>query len=175
MQDDSLSPPGSHIVQLFTQYTPYTLKPQGVPSTAKSTFNQSQANEKPANTLNISGSGATVGWSDEDVKAYADCVFDWVERYAPGFRASVIGYDVLTPDRLERVIGLTGGNIFHGSMRLDQLYFNRPLSLFKEYTLPVEFGGLRGLFLCGAGAHPGGGVMGAPGHLASQQALLTIK
>ena len=169
VKDDSLSPPGSHIVQLFTQYTPYTLKPKVVPSTAKST------NEKPANTENSSSSGATAGWSDEDVKAYVDCVFNWVERYAPGFRASVIGYDVLTPDRLERVIGLTGGSIFHGSMRLDQLYFNRPISLFKEYTLPVEFGGLRGLFLCGAGAHPGGGVMGAPGYLATQQALLMMK
>jgi phytoene dehydrogenase-like protein len=73
---------------------------------------------------------------------------------------------VLTPLDLERVYGLTEGNIFHGDLSLDQLFFMRPVAGWARYRTPVD-----GLYLCGAGAHPGGGVTGAPGHNAARQVL----
>ncbi len=96
---------------------------------------------------------------DELREPFADRVFDLIEEYAPGFRGKVIGRQVLTPLDLERRFGLTGGNIFHGEMSLDQMFFLRPVAGWARYRTPV-----RGLYLCGSGAHPGGGVMGAPGH-----------
>ena len=77
-------------------------------------------------------------------------MFTDVEAYAPGFRSSIVGYEVLTPDVLEATFGLTGGNIFHGAMGLDQLYFGRPLPGWANSKTPIK-----GLFLCGSGAHPG--------------------
>uniref|UniRef100_A0A3P9J3C8 Pyridine nucleotide-disulfide oxidoreductase domain-containing protein 2 n=1 Tax=Oryzias latipes TaxID=8090 RepID=A0A3P9J3C8_ORYLA len=97
-------------------------------------------------------------WTSQDREAFADTVFDWVEQYAPGFKKSVVGRDILSPPDLERIFGLTGGNIFHGSMSLDQLYLARPLPSLSNYRSPIK-----GLYLCGSGCHPGGGVMGSPG------------
>lgn len=78
---------------------------------------------------------------------------------APGFRDSIIFEDILSPQDLEKTFGLTGGNIFHGEISLNRLYFNRPGIHNISYMTPID-----GLFMCGAGTHPGGGVMGAPGH-----------
>ncbi|KAH0623841.1 hypothetical protein JD844_007001 [Phrynosoma platyrhinos] len=89
-------------------------------------------------------------WNNHERDDYADRVFDWVEAYAPGFKASVIARDVLTPPDLEQIFGLPGGNIFHGAMSLDQLYFARPVPSYSSYRSPVQ-----GLYLCGSGAHPG--------------------
>ncbi|XP_032850662.2 pyridine nucleotide-disulfide oxidoreductase domain-containing protein 2 [Tyto alba] len=105
-------------------------------------------------------------WDEQARNAYADTVFDCIEAYAPGFKASVIGRDILTPPDLERIFGLPGGNIFHGGMSLDQLYFARPAPSYSGYRSPIS-----GLYLCGSGAHPGGGVMGAAGRNAAQVAL----
>ncbi|OPJ84343.1 pyridine nucleotide-disulfide oxidoreductase domain-containing protein 2 [Patagioenas fasciata monilis] len=105
-------------------------------------------------------------WDEQARNAYADTVFDCIEAYAPGFKASVIGRDILTPPDLERIFGLPSGNIFHGGMSLDQLYFARPAPSYSGYRSPVP-----GLYLCGSGAHPGGGVMGAAGRNAAQVAL----
>ncbi|KAM6391254.1 pyridine nucleotide-disulfide oxidoreductase domain-containing protein 2 isoform 2-T2 [Pluvialis apricaria] len=105
-------------------------------------------------------------WDEQAKNAYADTVFDCIEAYAPGFKASVIGRDILTPPDLERIFGLPGGNIFHGGMSLDQLYFARPAPSYSGYRSPIP-----GLYLCGSGAHPGGGVMGAAGRNAAQVAL----
>ncbi|XP_051473765.1 pyridine nucleotide-disulfide oxidoreductase domain-containing protein 2 isoform X2 [Apus apus] len=105
-------------------------------------------------------------WDEPAKNAYADTVFDCIEAYAPGFKASVIGRDILTPPDLERIFGLPGGNIFHGGMSLDQLYFTQPAPSYSSYRSPIP-----GLYLCGSGAHPGGGVMGAAGHNAAQVAL----
>ncbi|XP_043845579.1 pyridine nucleotide-disulfide oxidoreductase domain-containing protein 2 isoform X2 [Dromiciops gliroides] len=109
-------------------------------------------------------------WDEQERNAYADRVFDCIEAYAPGFKKSVIGRDILTPPDLERVFGLPGGNIFHGAMSLDQLYFARPLPSHSNYHSPV-----RGLYLCGSGAHPGGGVMGAAGRNAAKVAFEDFK
>ncbi|KAJ8013777.1 hypothetical protein DPEC_G00033310 [Dallia pectoralis] len=97
-------------------------------------------------------------WTEQDKEDFADLVFNWIEQYAPGFKASIVGKDVLTPPDLEKIFGLTGGNIFHGAMSLDQLYLTRPLPFFSDYRSPIK-----GLYLCGSGGHPGGGVMGSPG------------
>ncbi|KAI1236294.1 hypothetical protein IHE44_0001576 [Lamprotornis superbus] len=105
-------------------------------------------------------------WDEQARNAYADTVFDCIEDYAPGFKASVIGRDILTPPDLERIFGLPGGNIFHGGMSLDQLYFARPAPSYSGYRSPIP-----GLYLCGSGAHPGGGVMGAAGRNAAQVAV----
>ena len=78
-------------------------------------------------------------------------VFESIEDYAPGFRELVIAKDVLTPPDLEKIFGLTGGNIFHGAMSIDQLYLARPTHLNPSYAS----GAVKGLYLCGSGAHPG--------------------
>ncbi|CAL8298620.1 unnamed protein product [Merluccius merluccius] len=109
-------------------------------------------------------------WTNQDREAYADLVFDWVEQYAPGFKSSVVGRDILTPPDLERIFGLTGGNIFHGSMSLDQLYLARPLPCLSNYRTPIK-----GLYLCGSGCHPGGGVMGSPGWNAALAVMADLK
>jgi phytoene dehydrogenase-like protein len=93
----------------------------------------------------------------------ADLMIDTVERYAPGFKASVIARTALSPLDLEQVFGLTGGDIFHGALSLDQLFWARPALGYADYRSPVK-----GLYHCGSGAHPGGGVTGAPGHNAAR-------
>jgi phytoene dehydrogenase-like protein len=104
------------------------------------------------------------GRSWDDVRdTVADLMIETVDRYAPGFRASVLGRQVLSPLDLERVFGLTGGDIFHGALSLDQLFSARPMLGHADYRGPLP-----GLYHCGAGAHPGGGVTGAPGHNAAR-------
>lgn len=110
---------------------------------------------------------AAGSWDDPGVKdAFADRVFAVIEEFAPGFTASVIARDVLSPLDLERIFGLTEGNIFHGAMGLDQLFWLRPAPGWSRYRTPLE-----GLYLCGAGAHPGGGVLGSPGRNAARVAI----
>jgi phytoene dehydrogenase-like protein len=104
-------------------------------------------------------------WDAEEGQA-ADTIIDTVEAYAPGFRASILGRQVLSPKGLERKFGLAGGDIMHGNMSLDQLWSARPILGNGAYRGPVK-----GLYLCGAGAHPGGGVTGAPGHNCAQVVL----
>ncbi|HEY1866803.1 MAG TPA: NAD(P)/FAD-dependent oxidoreductase [Candidatus Cybelea sp.] len=105
-------------------------------------------------------------WTDSLRNEYADRCFDVVERYAPGFKESVIDRQILTPIDLEAKFGLTGGSIFQGAMPLHQLFAFRPVAGYAGYAMPV-----RGLFLCGAAAHPGGGVMGASGWNAARVML----
>ncbi|MEX2241007.1 MAG: NAD(P)/FAD-dependent oxidoreductase, partial [Burkholderiales bacterium] len=93
-------------------------------------------------------------------------IFDVVESHAPGFRASVIAHTALSPADLEQEFGLTGGDIFHGQLSLDQLWAARPVLGHADYRTPVP-----GLYLCGSGAHPGGGVTGAPGHNCAREVL----
>ena len=133
MYDPSLAPPGRHIMGIFLQYAPYTLRE---------------------------------GTWDEEREPFANRVFDIIEEYAPGFRSLIVEAQVLTPLDLERRFGITGGNIFHGEMSLDQMFVMRPVAGWGRYRTPV-----RNLYLCGSGAHPGGGVMGAPGHNAAKAIL----
>jgi phytoene dehydrogenase-like protein len=105
------------------------------------------------------------GWEVERDR-FADRVFALVDEVAPGFSESVVHREVLAPPDLERVFGLTGGNIFHGAMTLDRLAFMRPLPGWARHRTPLP-----GLYLCGAGTHPGGGVMGACGRNAARVVL----
>ncbi|MBV8687264.1 MAG: NAD(P)/FAD-dependent oxidoreductase [Alphaproteobacteria bacterium] len=102
------------------------------------------------------------GW-EARVEEAADHVVAHVDRYAPGFKASVVGRLALSPWHLEQRFGVPRGDIFHGKMGLDQLFSARPLLGHADYRMPLP-----GLYLCGAGAHPGGGVTGAPGHNAAR-------
>ena len=99
----------------------------------------------------------------------ADLMIDTVDAYAPGFKASVVGRQCLSPLDLERVFGLPNGDIFHGALTLDQLFSLRPMRGHADYRMPVP-----ALYLCGSGAHPGGGVTGAPGHNAAQAVIADL-
>jgi phytoene dehydrogenase-like protein len=104
-------------------------------------------------------------WDDKR-ELLGDRVVKKIAEYAPNVPNAIVARQVLTPLDLERTYGLTEGNIFHGDLRLEQLFFMRPVAGWSQYRTPVD-----GLYLCGAGAHPGGGVTGAPGHNAAHQVL----
>lgn len=104
-------------------------------------------------------------WDDERDNA-AKHIINAVDQHAPGFRDSIIAKQVLSPLDLERKFALIGGDIFHGRMSLDQLFSARPILGYGAYRSPIK-----GLYMCGSGSHPGGGVTGAPGHNAAQQIL----
>jgi phytoene dehydrogenase-like protein len=137
--DDSLAPEGQHVASLFCQQF---------------------APELPA-----SEDGTPRNWDDEE-DAAADTIIDTVEAQAPGFRASILGRQVLSPKGLYDKFGLVGGDIMHGHMSLDQLWSARPVLGNGAYRGPVK-----GLYMCGAGTHPGGGVTGAPGHNCAREVI----
>jgi phytoene dehydrogenase-like protein len=107
---------------------------------------------------------------DAERESAADAIVDHVNRFAPNFRASILGRRILTPLDLEREFGLVGGDIFHGKLTLNQLFSARPVLGYADYHMP-----LKGLYLCGSGAHPGGGVTGLPGHNAAREVLRSWK
>ena len=133
---------------------PSTLDPSLAPDGAHvaSLFCQHVAPELP--------SGAS--WDDHREEV-ADLMIKTVDDYAPGFATSVIGRQINSPLDLERTFGLVGGDIFHGALSLDQLFSARPMLGYADYRTP-----LKGLYMCGSGTHPGGGVTGAPGHNAAR-------
>jgi phytoene dehydrogenase-like protein len=107
---------------------------------------------------------------DDHREAAADLVIDTVSAYAPNFKGAVLGRMILSPLDLERKLALTGGDIFHGALTLDQLYAARPALGHGDYRAPVP-----GLYMCGSGTHPGGGVTGAPGHNAAHEILRDLR
>jgi len=109
------------------------------------------------------------GW-DENRERAADTVINTVAEYAPGFHALVLGRQILTPLDLERKFGLVGGDIMHGVLSLDQMFSARPVLGHGNYRGPIK-----GLYMCGAGTHPGGGVTGAPGHNAAREIISDLK
>jgi len=133
LYDPTLAPEGRHVMGIFLQYAPYSLR--------------------------------NASWDDLR-EPFADRVLDLIAQYAPNIRSLIEHRQVLTPLDLERRFGLWGGNIFHGEMSLDQMFVMRPLTGWARYRTPIA-----GLYLCGSGAHPGGGVMGAPGYNAAREML----
>ena len=131
--DPALAPAGKHIMGIFLQYAPYTLK--------------------------------DASWDDLR-EPYGDRILEIINQYAPNMKSIVRERQVLSPLDLERRFGIAGGNIFHGEMSLDQMFVLRPVAGWARYKTPVP-----GLWMCGAGTHPGGGVMGAPGHNAAREIL----
>jgi phytoene dehydrogenase-like protein len=103
---------------------------------------------------------------DDHRETVADLMIETVDRYAPNFRRSVLARQILSPLDLERTFGLVGGDIFHGALDLRQLFSARPMLGHADYRGPIQ-----GLYLCASGAHPGGGVTGAPGHNAAREIL----
>jgi phytoene dehydrogenase-like protein len=110
------------------------------------------------------------GWDDTKREAFGAAVITAIERYAPNIRELIIGKQVITPVDIERITGITGGNIFHGELLLHQLFFMRPATKWASFRTPVK-----GYYLAGSGAHPGGGILGAPGKMAAEIALGDIK
>lgn len=145
--DPSLAPAGHHVMGAFLQYAPYTLKP---PTAANLGFDD--------------GRGST-SWDDLR-EPYGNHILDLIAEYCPNIRDVIVDMQVLTPLDLERRFGLTGGNIFHGEMSFEQMFVMRPVAGWARYRTPVQ-----GLYLCGSGAHPGGGVMGAPGYNCAREML----
>jgi phytoene dehydrogenase-like protein len=110
-------------------------------------------------------------WADTHEKeAFADLVIDTVTRHAPNFERSVLAAQILSPLDIEQRFGMVDGDIFHGALSLDQLFSARPRLGYADYRMPLD-----GLYLCGAGAHPGGGVTGAPGHNAAREIIRDFK
>ncbi|MFE0757289.1 phytoene desaturase family protein [Inquilinus sp. NPDC058860] len=107
---------------------------------------------------------------DDHREAVADLIIDAVDAWAPNFKAAVLGRQINSPLDLERTFGLVGGDIFHGALSLDQIFSARPVLGHGDYRAPVP-----GLYMCGSGTHPGGGVTGAPGHNAAREILADFK
>ena len=108
-------------------------------------------------------------WDDENRRAFGDTVIDLIAEFSPNFKDLILDVEVRTPQDLEDQVGLTEGNIFQGELTMDQLMFNRPVPGYAQYRTPVP-----GLYLCGSSAHPGGGVMGAPGANAAREVLADL-
>ncbi len=106
------------------------------------------------------------GWDETKKAAFGETVISTIERYAPNFRDCIVDKQVITPKDIERIAGITGGNIFHGELLLHQLFFLRPSPQWADYRTPLP-----GYYFGAAGAHPGGGVMGAAGRLAAMEVL----
>jgi phytoene dehydrogenase-like protein len=140
--DDSLAPPGRHVASLFCQHV---------------------APELPSDFPGGSS------WDDHREEV-ADLMIQTVDAFAPNFKASVLGRQILTPLDLERTFGLVGGDIFHGALSLDQMFSARPMVGHADYRAPIP-----GLYMCGSGTHPGGGVSGAPGHNAAREIIADTK
>ena len=102
------------------------------------------------------------GWTDARREAFGDAVIDTLSQYAPNLKSAILHRQVITPADIESTIGLTEGNIFQGELTLSQMFFLRPAPAWAKYRTPIH-----GLYQCGAGTHPGGGVMGAPGRNAA--------
>jgi phytoene dehydrogenase-like protein len=136
--DDTLAPPGHHVMSLIGKYYPYRL-------------------------------ADGQGW-DEIGPSVAERILATLERYLPNLRRLIVGRQFLTPLDLERVFGLTEGDIFHGRHDLDQIFGLRPHPQSAQFATPVP-----GLYLCGSGAHPGGAVSGAPGRNAAMRVIKDAK
>lgn len=160
--DSSLAPVGHHVMSITMQYAPYKLRE--TPSAAAGTQGRKS---KARKTVGEEQSG---GWDEPQRQALGDKIIDTLAQYAPNLKDLIEYCQVITPLEWERDYGLTEGNINHGEVMLDQLLFMRPVAGYGQYRTPVE-----GLYLCGAGTHPGGGVTGAPGYNAAREVLRNLK
>jgi phytoene dehydrogenase-like protein len=133
MIDPQMAPPGQHVMSIFVQYAPSSIRG---------------------------------GWDAAKRESFGDAVIDALARFAPNIRDIILHRQVLTPQDIEDITGLTEGNIFQGELALNQLFFLRPAAGWAKFRTP-----LRGLYQCGSATHPGGGIMGAGGRLAAMEIL----
>ncbi|UWQ74309.1 NAD(P)/FAD-dependent oxidoreductase [Leisingera sp. M658] len=119
--------------------------------------------------LEVGGVRAGTNWNGQTRGAFADCVFDKLEQACPDIRSKTLHAEIRTPWDIEQEVGLTEGNIFQGELTFDQLLFNRPVPGYAQYDTPID-----GMYIVGSSAHPGGGVMAAPGANAAKEILRNI-
>lgn len=160
--DSSLAPAGQHVMSITMQYAPYKLRE--TPSAAAGTQGRKSKARKTG------GEEQPRGWDETQRQALGDKIIDTLAQYAPNLKDLIEHCQVITPLEWERDYSLTEGNINHGEVMLDQLLFMRPVAGYGQYRTPLE-----GLYLCGAGTHPGGGVTGAPGYNAAREVLRDLK
>jgi len=144
LTDPSVAPPGKHVMSCFVQYAPYDLRED----------------------LGDGASGSDVPQWDQHREAFGDAVIETIAEYAPNLKDLILHRQVLTPLDIERTFGLTEGNIFQGELTMEQLFFLRPAPGWADYRTPIK-----GLYMCGSAAHPGGGIMGAPGRNGAMRAM----
>ena len=142
--DPACAPPGAHVLSAYAQFAPYELRDPGT------------------------GTRDPKLW-DACRDAFGECVVATLEQYAPGIKSLIVGGETLTPLDFERGWGLTGGQIFHGELSLDQFFTMRPLLGYGNYATP-----LKGLYLCGNGSHPGTGLTGGSGMNAAREILRVV-
>jgi phytoene dehydrogenase-like protein len=145
--DSTIAPQGKHILSMFVQYAPYKLSPQ-----------------EPL-TLPLPSGARSDCW-DDIKESFGDRCVEMLAEFAPNVPGAIEHRQVLSPLDLERVYGITGGNIMQGAMSPHQLFMFRPVAGWADHRTPIK-----GLYLCGAASHPGGGVMGACGKNAAVEIL----
>ena len=141
--DPTMAPTGDHMMTVFVQYAPYELK--------------------------VDNSRSAENWTSGHREALSKSVLDQISVACPNIRSHIEHMEVRSPLEIEREVGLTEGNIFQGELTFDQLFFNRPIPGYSDYSSPIK-----GLYICGSSTHPGGGVMGAPGANAARTILRTL-
>jgi phytoene dehydrogenase-like protein len=151
--DRTIAPPGKHILSMFVQYAPYKLWQSSLPLHAR----QPPAPPGVASSAN--------NW-DTIKESFGDRCVEMLAEYAPNVPRAIEHRQVLSPVDLERTFGITGGNIMQGAMNPHQLFCFRPVAGWADHRTPI-----RGLYLCGAASHPGGGVLGACGKTAAEEIL----
>jgi phytoene dehydrogenase-like protein len=154
--DRTIAPPGKHILSIFVQYAPYKLSVDAATSYAR---------QPPAPPGVAPGTASPVSW-DDIKERFADRCIEVLAEYAPNVPRAIEHRQVLSPLDLERTFGITGGNIMQGAMSAHQLFCFRPVAGWADHRTPI-----RGLYLCGAASHPGGGVLGACGKNAAEEIL----
>ncbi len=160
LNDSSLAPNGAHVMSIHAQFAPFKLK-SGYARVPRADSASGRASTPEARVPS--------DW-DSRREELGDLIVNTLAEYAPNLKELIAGRKVLTPLDLERTFGLTGGHIHHGEMSLDQLFAFRPFIGAARYRTPVK-----GLYLCGAGSHPGGGVTGAPGFNASREIIKDLR
>ncbi len=162
--DRTIAPPGKHLLSIFVQYAPYKLaQPPAEPGANQPRPNSSSAEmaQQPPAPPGVS----LLTW-DDIKEQFADRCIETLAEYAPNVPGAIEHRQVLSPVDLERVYGITGGNIMQGAMNAHQLFCFRPVAGWADHRTPI-----RGLYLCGAASHPGGGVLGACGKNAAEEIL----
>jgi phytoene dehydrogenase-like protein len=154
--DRTIAPPGKHLLSIFVQYAPHKLTEKR----GRESFSAT-----PADRLSGEKESRPLLW-DDIKEEFADRCIEVLAEYAPNVTGAIEHRQVLSPLDLERTFGITGGNIMQGAMGAHQLFCFRPVAGWADHRTPI-----RGLYLCGAASHPGGGVLGACGKNAAEEIL----
>jgi phytoene dehydrogenase-like protein len=163
LADPDLAPAGQHVMSIYMQYAPYHLRGSGGGEEARRRGGEEQGRNPKSK---IENPKSVDGWNNTQREALGEVVIDTLAQYAPNLKKSILHTHVLTPLDLETIYGLPEGNPHHGEMTLDQFLYMRPVPGYAQYRAPIE-----GLYMCGAGTHPGGGVTGLPGYNAAREIL----